>query len=158
MDIGFPDTCSTVQLLLTGRVTHRGEFVLQRCEPKGFVTMGEPTRSRTTEQPTNSKSFECRFNVAGTQEISRCAAENPRTLHLPGCRKFSARSFSIDARGPGSLGATHPRSGIVLRHCANFEGLSHDHLRCAVREDEQNSRLIAGSGLQISEEKPTCGY
>ena len=107
--VGFSDKCSTVQLLLTGRVTHRGEIVLQRCEPKSFVTRGEPTRSRTTEQPTNSKSFECIFNVAGTQGISRCAAENPRTLHLPGCRKFSARSFSIDARGPGTLGATHPR-------------------------------------------------
>ena len=32
--------------------------------------------------------------------------------------------------------------GIVLRHCANLEGLSHDHLRCAVRDDQQNSRLI----------------
>ena len=32
--------------------------------------------------------------------------------------------------------------GIVLRHCVNFEGLSHDHLRCAVRDVEQNSRLI----------------
>lgn len=32
--------------------------------------------------------------------------------------------------------------GIVLRHCANFEGLSQDHLRCVVRNDEQNSRLI----------------
>ena len=35
-----------------------------------------------------------------------------------------------------------PAQGIVLRHCVNFEGLSHDHLRCAVRDDEQNSRLI----------------
>lgn len=32
--------------------------------------------------------------------------------------------------------------GIVLRHCTNFEGISHDHLRCAVLADEENSRLL----------------
>lgn len=32
--------------------------------------------------------------------------------------------------------------GIVLRRCTNFEAISHDHLRCAVRGDEENSRLI----------------
>jgi threonine-phosphate decarboxylase len=31
--------------------------------------------------------------------------------------------------------------GIVLRHCANFEGLSRNHLRCAVLKDEDNCRL-----------------
>jgi threonine-phosphate decarboxylase len=32
--------------------------------------------------------------------------------------------------------------GIVLRSCTNFEALTHDHLRCAVRDEGQNSRLI----------------
>jgi threonine-phosphate decarboxylase len=32
--------------------------------------------------------------------------------------------------------------GIVLRHCTNFEGISHDHLRCAVLSNKENSRLI----------------
>jgi threonine-phosphate decarboxylase len=32
--------------------------------------------------------------------------------------------------------------GIVLRHCTNFEGISHNHLRCAVLGDEENSRLL----------------
>jgi threonine-phosphate decarboxylase len=32
--------------------------------------------------------------------------------------------------------------GIVLRHCGNFEGLAGNHLRCAVRADEENSRLV----------------
>lgn len=31
---------------------------------------------------------------------------------------------------------------IVLRNCANFEGLPSNHLRCAVRTDQQNARLI----------------
>lgn len=33
-------------------------------------------------------------------------------------------------------------TGIVLRNCTNFEGLTHNHLRCAVRDDRQHSRLI----------------
>lgn len=32
--------------------------------------------------------------------------------------------------------------GIVLRHCGNFEGLAQNHLRCAVRGDEENARLV----------------
>ena len=35
--------------------------------------------------------------------------------------------------------ATH---GIVLRHCGNFEGLSGNHLRCAVRGPHDNLRLV----------------
>jgi len=31
---------------------------------------------------------------------------------------------------------------IVLRNCANFEGLSSNHLRCAIRNDQHNARLI----------------
>jgi threonine-phosphate decarboxylase len=36
--------------------------------------------------------------------------------------------------------------GIVLRSCANFEGLGRDHLRCAVRGDEENARLVEALG------------
>jgi threonine-phosphate decarboxylase len=32
--------------------------------------------------------------------------------------------------------------GIVLRHCGNFEGLAGNHLRCAIRGDEENARLV----------------
>jgi threonine-phosphate decarboxylase len=32
--------------------------------------------------------------------------------------------------------------GIVLRHCTNFEGLSHNHLRCAVLGERENARLV----------------
>jgi len=32
--------------------------------------------------------------------------------------------------------------GIVLRNCTNFEGLSGDHLRCAVRDEDDNARLV----------------
>ena len=35
---------------------------------------------------------------------------------------------------------------IVLRHCTTFEGLTHNHLRCAVLGDEQNCRLIQALG------------
>ena len=31
---------------------------------------------------------------------------------------------------------------IVLRHCGNFEGLTGNHLRCAVRNEEDNARLV----------------
>ena len=31
---------------------------------------------------------------------------------------------------------------IVLRHCTTFEGLAHNHLRCAIRDDRANSDLI----------------
>jgi threonine-phosphate decarboxylase len=33
--------------------------------------------------------------------------------------------------------------GIVLRNCANFEGLSQGHLRCAIRNEEDNARLVS---------------
>ncbi len=33
-------------------------------------------------------------------------------------------------------------TGIVLRNCTNFEGLAYNHLRCAVRDDQQHARLI----------------
>jgi len=39
--------------------------------------------------------------------------------------------------------------GIVLRNCSNFEGLDHNHLRCAVRSDEENSRLIEALRIQL---------
>jgi hypothetical protein len=139
--VGFPDKCSTVQLLLTGRVTHRGEIVLQRCEPKSFVTRGEPTRSRTTEQPTNSKSFECRFNVAGTQEYLVAQLRTLRLYTYPGATNFLLVRFQSMPEAQARWEQLILDQGIVLIRCANFEGLSHDDLRCAVR-DEQNSRLI----------------
>jgi threonine-phosphate decarboxylase len=38
--------------------------------------------------------------------------------------------------------------GVVLRRCTNFEGLSHDHLRCAVLDEERNSRLVKALNRQ----------
>jgi threonine-phosphate decarboxylase len=38
--------------------------------------------------------------------------------------------------------------GIVLRHTTNFEGITHDHLRCAVLGDQENS-LLLGALAQI---------
>lgn len=32
--------------------------------------------------------------------------------------------------------------GIALRSCTNFEGLTHDHLRCAVLGEAENERLV----------------
>jgi threonine-phosphate decarboxylase len=38
---------------------------------------------------------------------------------------------------------------IVLRNCRNFEGLIDDHLRCAVRDDNQNAQLVEALKLQL---------
>jgi threonine-phosphate decarboxylase len=39
---------------------------------------------------------------------------------------------------------------IVLRFCANFEGLTHGHLRVAVRSEPENERLIRGLERALS--------
>ncbi len=43
--------------------------------------------------------------------------------------------------------------GIVLRNCLNFEGLAHNHLRCAVRNDQQNARLREASNTALESER-----
>ena len=68
-----------------------------------------------------------------------------RTLGLytyPGAANFLLVRFQSMPEAQARWEQLILDQGIVLRHCANFEGLSHDHLRCAVRDDEQNSRLI----------------
>ena len=68
-----------------------------------------------------------------------------RTLGLytyPGAANFLLVRFQSMPEAQARWEQLILDQGIVLRHWANFEGLSHDHLRCAVRDDEQNSRLI----------------
>lgn len=38
---------------------------------------------------------------------------------------------------------------ILLRNCANFEGITCDHLRCAVRDEDQNARLVEALKMQL---------
>jgi threonine-phosphate decarboxylase len=59
------------------------------------------------------------------------SAANFLLLHLPGsidCRQLWERLIR--------------EHHIVLRHCANYEGLSDRHLRAAVRAESENGRLV----------------
>lgn len=40
--------------------------------------------------------------------------------------------------------------GIVLRNCSNFEALTFNHLRCAVRTESENERLLTALSLFLS--------
>jgi threonine-phosphate decarboxylase len=40
---------------------------------------------------------------------------------------------------------------VVLRSCANFEGLAPGHLRIAVRSERENERLIRGLERVLSD-------
>jgi threonine-phosphate decarboxylase len=60
----------------------------------------------------------------------------------PAAANFLLLRFSSEVAAENCWEHLILRHGIVLRHCGNFEALSRDHLRCAVRNHEQNSRLI----------------
>ena len=45
------------------------------------------------------------------------------------------------------------RHRILLRHCANYEGLGDGHLRVAVRTEAENDRLIAALRCEIGNEQ-----
>jgi threonine-phosphate decarboxylase len=49
--------------------------------------------------------------------------------------------------------------GIVLRNCSTFEGLPLYHLRCSVRTDSENAKLLAALSLllKVCSNKPDCG-
>jgi threonine-phosphate decarboxylase len=69
-------------------------------------------------------------------------------LHALGLHTYSAAANFLLLRFPSAAEAENRWErlirdhGVVLRHCGNFEGLAQNHLRCAVRGDEENSRLI----------------
>jgi threonine-phosphate decarboxylase len=44
--------------------------------------------------------------------------------------------------------------GIVLRNCSNFEGLDQNHLRCAVRSDQENSQLTEALSRLVDKISP----
>jgi threonine-phosphate decarboxylase len=46
---------------------------------------------------------------------------------------------------------------IVLRNCANYEALSNQHLRAAVRKDAENERLVEALALVVGNKSDTYG-
>ena len=98
----------------------------------------------------------------GVQASLTDAAYKKRTLRLNGQRRehllmgleaLELRTYPSDAnfvliRFPSSAEAVSCRDrlirdyGVVLRDCGSFEGLTTDHLRCAILDDERNARLL----------------
>jgi threonine-phosphate decarboxylase len=64
----------------------------------------------------------------------------------PAAANFFLIRFQSIAEGQDCWEQLIRSHGIVLRHCTTFEGLSRDHLRCAVRDEEHNARLAKALG------------
>ena len=70
------------------------------------------------------------------------SAANFLLLRLPGsidCQRFWERLIR--------------RHNIVLRNCANYEGLGDGHLRAAVRTDMENKRLIKALAYEVENQR-----
>jgi threonine-phosphate decarboxylase len=68
---------------------------------------------------------------------------NELGLHsYPAAANFLLLRFPTDAAAETCWERLILDYGIVLRRCSNFEGITHNHLRCAIRNEEQNARLI----------------
>ena len=60
----------------------------------------------------------------------------------PAAANFLLLRFSSTEQAEACWMEMIANDGMVLRHCGDFEGLSGNHLRCAVRSEHENCRLI----------------
>jgi threonine-phosphate decarboxylase len=78
------------------------------------------------------------------------------SLHTLGIETYPSAANFLLLRLPAGVDASDLWNrmihdfGIVLRHCGNFEGLSQSHLRCAVRNEAENARLVKALASALS--------
>ncbi|MDY4693847.1 MAG: threonine-phosphate decarboxylase, partial [Blautia sp.] len=59
-----------------------------------------------------------------------------------GLKVFPSEANYIFFRGPGDLFDSCIRKGILIRNCSNYPGLSRGFFRVAVKQHEDNRKLI----------------
>jgi threonine-phosphate decarboxylase len=62
---------------------------------------------------------------------------------LPGLRPFPGTANFLLVRGPEGLPGRLARRGVLVRGCGPFYGLGPEYFRVAVRDAEENGRLVA---------------
>ena len=67
----------------------------------------------------------------------------PGFVPLPGCANFILVDVSASGLTSARLRQALGETGILIRDCANYPGLSADYIRVAVKLPAQNDRLVA---------------
>jgi threonine-phosphate decarboxylase len=84
------------------------------------------------------------FAQASIAEVTRLRQDLFRELDaLPGLQPFPGAANFLLVRGPEGLPERLARRGVLVRGCGPFHGLGPEYFRVAVRDAEENERLVA---------------
>jgi threonine-phosphate decarboxylase len=84
------------------------------------------------------------FAQASIAEVTRLREDLFRALDaLPGLQPFPGAANFLLVRGPEELPGRLARRGVLVRGCGPFHGLGPEYFRVAVRDAEENGRLVA---------------
>ena len=84
------------------------------------------------------------FAEASIAEVTRLREDLFRALDpLPGLQPFPGAANFLLVCGPEGLPGRLVRRGVLVRGCGPFHGLGPEYFRVAVRDAEENGRLVA---------------
>jgi threonine-phosphate decarboxylase len=84
------------------------------------------------------------FADASIAEVARLREDLFRALDaLPGLQPFPGAANFLLVSGPEGLPGRLARRGVLVRGCGPFHGLGPEYFRVAVRDAEENGRLVA---------------
>jgi threonine-phosphate decarboxylase len=84
------------------------------------------------------------FAEASIGEVARLREDLFRALDaLPGLQPFPGAANFLLVSGPEGLPGRLARRGVLVRGCGPFHGLGPEYFRVAVRDAEENGRLVA---------------
>ena len=84
------------------------------------------------------------FAETSKAEVTRLRQDLFRELDaLPGLQSYPGVANFLLVRGPEGLPGRLARRGVLVRGCGPFQGLGPEYFRVAVRNAEENGRLVA---------------
>jgi threonine-phosphate decarboxylase len=84
------------------------------------------------------------FAETSIAEVTRLRQDLFRELDaLPGLQSYPGVANFLLVRGPEGLPGRLARRGVLVRGCGPFQGLGPEYFRVAVRNAEENGRLVA---------------